>query len=168
MWLKLKCSFVYFHLSGRPGGACELGLKTCRDLDEVSISMCSSCGSCGVTALWMHLISVLSVNGQWGDRIYSCVRISETTRRISLEFVRRSSSFIHSSVALQPFVGPLPLLQFRNLFYTDGRAPWTSDQPVARPLPTRRNNTNRINAHTDIHALSGIRTHDPSARASEE
>jgi hypothetical protein len=26
----------------------------------------------------------------------------------------------------------------------------------------------RINAHTDIHALSGIRTHDPSVRASED
>jgi hypothetical protein len=24
----------------------------------------------------------------------------------------------HSSMALQPFVGPWPLLQFRNLFYT--------------------------------------------------
>jgi hypothetical protein len=47
-------------------------------------------------------------------------------------------SFIHSSMTLQPFVGPGPLLQFRNLFYTDGRTPWTSDQPVARPLPTHR------------------------------
>jgi hypothetical protein len=26
----------------------------------------------------------------------------------------------------------------------------------------------RINAHTDVHALSGIRTHDPSVRASED
>jgi hypothetical protein len=26
----------------------------------------------------------------------------------------------------------------------------------------------RINAHTDIHVLSGIRTHDPSVRASED
>jgi hypothetical protein len=41
-------------------------------------------------------------------------------------------------MALQPFVGPWPLLQFRNNFYTDGRAPWTSDQPVARPLPKHR------------------------------
>jgi hypothetical protein len=67
-------------------------------------------------------------------------------------------------MALQPFVGPWPLLQFHNLFfYTVGRTPWTSDQSVARPLPTHR-----INAHTDIHALSGIRTHDPSVRASED
>jgi hypothetical protein len=41
-------------------------------------------------------------------------------------------------MALQPFVGPWPLLQFRKLFYTDGRTPWTGDQPVARPLPTHR------------------------------
>jgi hypothetical protein len=47
-------------------------------------------------------------------------------------------SLIHSSMALQPFVAPWPLLQFHNRFYTDGRTPWTSDQPVARPLPTQR------------------------------
>jgi hypothetical protein len=53
-------------------------------------------------------------------------------------------------------------------FYTDGRTPWTGDQPVARPIPAN-NNTNTINAqNTDIHVLSGIRTHDPSVRAGEE
>jgi hypothetical protein len=35
------------------------------------------------------------------------------------------------------------LLDLARLFrililYTDGRAPWTGDQPVARPLPTQR------------------------------
>jgi hypothetical protein len=30
---------------------------------------------------------------------------------------------IHSSMALQPFVRPWPLLQFREPFYTDGRTP---------------------------------------------
>jgi hypothetical protein len=40
--------------------------------------------------------------------------------------------FIHSFMALQPFVGPWSLLRFRNLFHTDGRT------PVARPLPTQR------------------------------
>jgi hypothetical protein len=34
-------------------------------------------------------------------------------------------------MALQPFVGPWPLHQFRNLFYTGGRTPWTTHQPVA-------------------------------------
>jgi hypothetical protein len=55
--------------------------------------------------------------------------------------------FIHSSMAVQPFVGPRPLLQFRNLFYTDGRTPWRGDQPVARPLPTHRT-TQTQNKHT--------------------
>jgi hypothetical protein len=34
-----------------------------------------------------------------------------------------------------------------------------SDQPVARPLPTQDNITQK---DANIHALSGIRTHDPS------
>jgi hypothetical protein len=77
-------------------------------------------------------------------------------------------NFIHSSMALQPFVGPWLLLQFRNLFYTVGGTPWTSDQFVARPLRTQRaTQTQNKRTHTDIHALSGIRTHDPSVRASE-
>jgi hypothetical protein len=48
--------------------------------------------------------------------------------------------FGYLSMALQPFAGAWHLLQFRNLFYTDGRTPWTSDQPVVRPLPTQRQN----------------------------
>jgi hypothetical protein len=72
-------------------------------------------------------------------------------------------------MALQPFVGPWPLLQFRNLFYTVGRTPWASDQPVARPLPTHRTaQTQNKHTHTDKYALSGIRTHDPSVRASDD
>jgi hypothetical protein len=63
-------------------------------------------------------------------------------------------SFIHSSMALQPFVGPWPLLQFRNLFYTDGRTRWTSDQPVARPLPTHRT-TQTQNKRTET-SISGV------------
>jgi hypothetical protein len=55
-------------------------------------------------------------------------------------------------------------LQFLNP-KTVGRIPWTGDQLVARHLPTQ-NNTNRINA--DMHALSGIRTHDPSVVVSKD
>jgi hypothetical protein len=40
-------------------------------------------------------------------------------------------------MALQPFVTPWPLFSFLIL-YTVGRTPWMGDQPVARPLPTRR------------------------------
>jgi hypothetical protein len=51
---------------------------------------------------------------------------------------------------LQPFVESWPPLQFRNPFYADCRTPWTSDQPVTRPLPTQRT-TQRQNARTDRH-----------------
>jgi hypothetical protein len=37
---------------------------------------------------------------------------------------------VRLSVALQLFIELSPLFQFLNL-YTDGRTPWTSDQPVA-------------------------------------
>jgi hypothetical protein len=60
------------------------------------------------------------------------------------------TSFIHLSMVLQPFVWPWPLLQFRNLFYTAGRTSWTSDQPVARQLPTHRR-TQTQNKRTHRH-----------------
>jgi hypothetical protein len=67
---------------------------------------------------------------------------------------------------LQPFAGPWLLLQFHNLFYTHGGTPGTNDQTVARTLPTQRTTQTQKNAHTNIHALSEIRTLDPSVRAS--
>jgi hypothetical protein len=77
-------------------------------------------------------------------------------------------SFIHSLMALQPFVVPWPLLNLCNLFYTDGRTPWTSDHHLARPLPTHRTKQTQ-NKRTHWHpCLSGTRAHDPSVRASEE
>jgi hypothetical protein len=60
-------------------------------------------------------------------------------------------------------------LQFLDHF-TGGRTPWTSDQLVARPLPKHRTiQTQNKHIHTpNIHALCGIRTHDPGFRASED
>jgi hypothetical protein len=54
--------------------------------------------------------------------------------------------------------------------FTDGRTPWTGDHLVARPLPTHRTTqTQNKRIHTpNIHALCGIRTHDPGFRASED
>jgi hypothetical protein len=67
-------------------------------------------------------------------------------------------------------LGPWPLLlQFHDHFIV-GRTPWTSDQLVARPLPKHRTTqTQNKHIHTpNIHALSGIRTDDPSFRRSED
>jgi hypothetical protein len=65
-------------------------------------------------------------------------------------------------MALPAHSGRRPLFHFRNHFFTDGRTPWTSYQPVARRLRKHRTTqTQNKGIHTpDIHALSGIRTHD--------
>jgi hypothetical protein len=81
----------------------------------------------------------------------------------SLPFIL--SSFIHSSMAAQLFVGAWPPLQFRNLFYTGGRTPWTGDQPVARSLSKHRTTQTQ---NKRIYFLRGIRSHDLSVRASED
>jgi hypothetical protein len=67
-------------------------------------------------------------------------------------------------------LGPWPLLFQIHDHFTDGRTPWTGDQPVARPLPKHRTTqTQNKHIHTlNIHALCGIRTHDPGFRASED
>jgi hypothetical protein len=77
-------------------------------------------------------------------------------------------SFIRSTMALQLFAGPWPLLQFRNLFtQTVGLLGRVISPLQGRYLHTGQHK-HRIKAHTDIHALSGIRTHDPSVRANED
>jgi hypothetical protein len=48
----------------------------------------------------------------------------------------------HSSMALQPYVGPWSLLQFRNLFYPEGKTPWVSDQALRKASIYTQNNTN--------------------------
>jgi hypothetical protein len=49
-------------------------------------------------------------------------------------------SFIHSFVngSTAFLLGPGLSFSFVIFFYTDGRTPWTSAQPVTRPLPTHR------------------------------
>jgi hypothetical protein len=62
----------------------------------------------------------------------------------------------------------LAAFQPPNLF-TVGRTPWTSDQLVTKPLPKHRA-TRTQNKHIytpNIHALSGIRTHNHKVRVSE-
>jgi hypothetical protein len=54
--------------------------------------------------------------------------------------------------------------------FTDCRNPWTGGQLVVKPLPKHRT-TQTQNKHIhipNIHALCGIRTHDPGFQASED
>jgi hypothetical protein len=80
-----------------------------------------------------------------------------------------------SLLALQPQFGPWPAsmklsvsLRFTRS-WTFGRTPWAGDQLVARPLPVHKHRKTHIHTQTrNIHALSGIRTNDPSFRASKD
>jgi hypothetical protein len=67
-------------------------------------------------------------------------------------------------VALQPFLEPWPHLQFYNLFtQTVGLLGRVISPSQGRYLYTSQNK-HRRNTHTNIRALSAIRTHDPSVR----
>jgi hypothetical protein len=46
-------------------------------------------------------------------------------------------SFIHQWL-YSPLLGPGLFFSVVIFFYTDGRTPWTSDQPAVKPLPTHR------------------------------
>jgi hypothetical protein len=76
-------------------------------------------------------------------------------------------SFIHQWL-YSPFIGLWPLLQFRNLFYMDGRTSWRGISPSQGSYLHTGQHKHRINAHANIHALSGIQTHDHSFRANED
>jgi hypothetical protein len=69
----------------------------------------------------------------------------------------------------QPIQGP-GLLFSSVIIFTDSTTPWTSDQPVAMPLSKHRTTQtqNKRIQTSNIHALIGIRIHDPSVRASED
>jgi hypothetical protein len=70
-------------------------------------------------------------------------------------------------MALQPFVGPWPLLQFRNIFtQTVGLLGRVISPSQGRYLHTGQQK-HRINAHTGIHAFewdSNRRSHSSSER----
>jgi hypothetical protein len=95
--------------------------------------------------------------------------ISATIFRALLAEMTSVLLSIYLSIYLWPYSPLLDLGRFFSflILYTVCMTPWTGDQPVARPLPTHRT-TQTQNKYTDIHVLSGIRTRDPSVRASED
>jgi hypothetical protein len=72
------------------------------------------------------------------------------------------------TMALPTHSGPRPLIQFRNHFSrTVGLLGRVISPSQGRYLNIGQHK-HRINAYTDIHALSGIQTHDPSVQASKD
>jgi hypothetical protein len=88
--------------------------------------------------------------------------------RIALQTVAAGKAIFFFTGSTAP-VGPGLCFHFHDHF-TDSRTPWTSDQLVARPLSKHRTTqTQNKHIHTPtIHALCGIRTHDPRFRGSED
>jgi hypothetical protein len=77
--------------------------------------------------------------------------------------IRSAAQEIHQWLYI-PLLGPGLFFSFVIFFYTEGRTPWTSDQPVARPLPTHRT-TQTQNKHTHRYpCLEWDSNHDPSVR----
>jgi hypothetical protein len=101
-----------------------------------------------------------------------CIRFRSHVKRVfaghymNLRYAYRS--LIHSSMSLQRFVGPLPLLQFVIIFTQAVEQLGRGISPSQGRYLRAGQHKHRINIHTDTHALSGIRTHDPSVRASED
>jgi hypothetical protein len=135
----LGAQHVTWHITGWPA------LTVCKILCLVGIK--PRAPSLRPVTLLAQLVQ-LSANPvparNWSSGSQSHYRLSCCSSLQKLSFIH---SFIHSSMALQPFVEPWPLLRFRNLFYTDGTTPWTSDLPIARPIPTHRTHKENKCAH---------------------
>jgi hypothetical protein len=72
-------------------------------------------------------------------------------------------------MALPAHSGPRPLIQFRNHFSQSVELPGRVISPSQGRYLNTEQHKHRINAYTpNIHALIGIRTHDPSVQASED
>jgi hypothetical protein len=76
-------------------------------------------------------------------------------------------TFTDSFHWLHSLLGSWPQIFSFIISFTDGRTPWTSDQLVARSLLKHRTIQTQNKYIPNIHALCGIRTHDPGFRASE-
>jgi hypothetical protein len=86
-----------------------------------------------------------------------------------IEFVGTSLPFSFQWL-FQSIQGPGLSFNSVIIFFKGGSTLQTNDQLLARPLPKHRTTqTQNKRIHTpNIHALSSIRTHDPSDRTSED
>jgi hypothetical protein len=128
----------------------------------------------GVTASSAHSISLI-----YHPSIRSCVlQLAKASLSVAQEVTVIHSIHILSwtnimvlSIHLwlySPFVGPWPLFKFLNP-YTQSVGLFTRRiSPSQGRYLHAEQHEHRINAHTHIHALSGIRTHDRSIRADED
>jgi hypothetical protein len=98
---------------------------------------------------------------------YTMQRRNKLTFKYNGNCTKVSEHLIHSSIALQPFVRPSPLFQFRNILIQTAGLLGRVSRSQGRYLHTGQHKQ-RIKANTGIHALSGIQTHDPKFRVSKD
>jgi hypothetical protein len=98
-------------------------------------------------------------------RTFCGEHVTRTDLGTNYRKVKKVTFFFHW---LYSPLGPWPLIFQCHHHFTDGRTPWTSYQLVARPLPKHRTTQTQNKHIPNIHALCGIRTHDPGFRASED
>jgi hypothetical protein len=104
-------------------------------------------------------------NGVWGRSV--CTPW-DAEKSVLQSTSHEAPSSLHPSVTSSllslPLWGTGLISQFLDHF-TVGRTPWTGDQLVAKPIHKHRTTQTQKNIHIPkIHALSGIRTHDPGFR----
>jgi hypothetical protein len=101
--------------------------------------------------------------------LYVCIHMLQKTDRVWMHCIFFFLSFFFMSIPPIPYSYGVEVFNFSLDLYTIGRTLRISDRPIARPLSKYRTTQRTINTHApNIHALSGIRTHDHSVRASED
>jgi hypothetical protein len=130
-------------------------LKACRRLELRLFKQIPVCLGRGVLESLISRSTI--IDGQYGQYVRS-----HGVQRPVVWYILFSMDLPAHSV-------PWPLIQFRNHFtQTVGLLGRVISPSQGRYLHTGQHK-HRLNAHTtNIHALSGIRTHDPSVRESED
>jgi hypothetical protein len=96
----------------------------------------------------------------WEPQPFGSLRASTACTEIT--------TFSPLSIALQPFVALWSFIQFVILFTQTVELLGRVISPSQGRYLHTGQHKHRINAHTDIRAFSGIRTHDPSIRVSKD
>jgi hypothetical protein len=109
--------------------------------NKIHFKSCHCSYNCAITVLRWYTAAAGGTGGHHHQLVTQTVTSWQVTAVYRYTIITVFMHF-HSSMVLQPFVWPCPLLQVRNHFYTDGRTPWTGDQPVARPLPPTKEKAN--------------------------
>jgi hypothetical protein len=116
-----------------------------------------------VRRLYRKILRKTAINGRFHVSRFDPIRCHESENNRGL------SVFIHSFThqwLYSPLLGPGLFFSYVNVFTQTVGLLWQVISPSQGRYLHKGQHKHRINAHTNIHALSGIRTHDPSVDSS--